>query len=305
MFDQSTYQCTGAVTPTAGDTPAPAVGTAGLTVELASTHDGWGYAHLYDAETSEELAAFAIPEALDPRYADGFGDLSIHEFATDPETNLAYASYYAGGLRVFRFSREQGLQEVGKFIDEDGSNFWGVEQFTDAAGRRLIAGSDRDFGLQILRFTGDDAAADAPPGGSGATGTTPPPPAPPPPPPPPAQTARTVLSSFFGFGSLRRLVFADRRASATIDVRGPGQATATLRASIGRGSVVIARASRTATAAGDLRLTFRLSQASEALLRRTLARRQTRRTSGVLRVVFKRTGATKRTRDKAVSIGLR
>ncbi|HEX8159785.1 MAG TPA: PA domain-containing protein, partial [Solirubrobacteraceae bacterium] len=102
VFDANTYKCTGAVAATPGDTPAPAVSTPGLTVEFGSVFDGWGYAHLYDANTSAEIDAFAIQEGVDDRYAFGFGDLSIHEFATDPETNLAYSSYYAGGLRVLR-----------------------------------------------------------------------------------------------------------------------------------------------------------------------------------------------------------
>ena len=46
---------------------------------------------------------FAIPEGIDERYATGFGELSIHEFAADPDVNLAYASYYSGGLRVLSF----------------------------------------------------------------------------------------------------------------------------------------------------------------------------------------------------------
>jgi hypothetical protein len=55
----------------------------------------WGYAHLYDAKTSAKLDDFVIPEAVDERYSSGFGDLSIHEFATDPTTNLAYSAYYS------------------------------------------------------------------------------------------------------------------------------------------------------------------------------------------------------------------
>jgi hypothetical protein len=154
VFDESTYNCVeGDV---AGSTPAPAVGTDGPSLRISADFDGWGYAHLYDANTSEEIDAFAIPEALDERFVDGFGDLSIHEFATDPKADLAYSSYYSGGMRVFRFSRKGGLEQTGAWIDEDGSNFWGVEQFT-SHGRRLIAGSDRDFGLQIFRYTGPGA----------------------------------------------------------------------------------------------------------------------------------------------------
>ena len=37
---------------------------------------------------------------MDEAFATGFGDLTVHEFATDPTENLAYSSYYAGGMRV-------------------------------------------------------------------------------------------------------------------------------------------------------------------------------------------------------------
>ncbi len=139
-------------------TTTPAPGTAGPTLSVGADFDGWGYAHLYDAQTGQPIDAFAIDEARDPRFASGFGDLSIHEFATDPTEYLAYSSYYAGGIRVFRFSRQNGLEETGAWIADGGSNFWGVEQFTTPAGQRLIAGSDRDFGLVILRYTGPGAA---------------------------------------------------------------------------------------------------------------------------------------------------
>ena len=87
-----------------------------------------------------------------------FGVLSIHEFATDPTENLAYSAYYSGGIRVFQFDRANGLRQVGAWIDPEGSNFWGVEQFTTPQGERLIAGSDRDFGLYLFRYTGPGAA---------------------------------------------------------------------------------------------------------------------------------------------------
>src|ERR671915_1144362 len=102
------------------------------------------------------VSAFAIEESRDERYATGFGDLSIHEFATDATENVAYSSYYSGGMRVFTFG-PQGLTETGKFIDRGGNNFWGVEQFT-LGNQRYFAGSDRDFGLYIFRYTGPGAA---------------------------------------------------------------------------------------------------------------------------------------------------
>ena len=60
-------------------------------------------------------------------------------------------------MRVISFG-DQGLEEVGKFIDQGGNDFWGVEQWTIAGGERLIAGSDRNFGLYVLRYTGPGAA---------------------------------------------------------------------------------------------------------------------------------------------------
>jgi Ca2+-binding RTX toxin-like protein len=51
-----------------------------------------------------------------------------------------------------------GLEEVGKFIDKGGNNLWGVEQFTTPQGERLVAASDRDFGLYLFRYTGPGAA---------------------------------------------------------------------------------------------------------------------------------------------------
>ncbi len=45
------------------------------------------------------------------------------------------------------------LQEVGSFIDEGGSNFWGVEVFQGADGQEYVAASDRDSSLYIVKHT--------------------------------------------------------------------------------------------------------------------------------------------------------
>jgi hypothetical protein len=139
------------------DTEGPALGTIGEKVRATSVFDGWGYARLFRNEAGKltEVDAYAIPEALDERYASRFGDLSIHEVATDPKAQLAYSSYYSGGFRVLSFGG-RGLRETGRFIDKGGNNFWGVEQFT-SKGERLIALSDRDYGLYIVKYTGPGA----------------------------------------------------------------------------------------------------------------------------------------------------
>ena len=132
-------------------------------LSATGTFDGWGYMGLYSTTPDENgklplVDTYAIPEALNPDYAIGFGDLSIHEQATDPTEPLTYTSWYSGGMRVFSF--ESGmLTPQGAFIDQEGNNFWGVEQFTGADGERYIAGSDRDYGLYIFRYTGPLAAA--------------------------------------------------------------------------------------------------------------------------------------------------
>jgi Ca2+-binding RTX toxin-like protein len=151
-FDPATYACTGNA---ATSTPAPAAPREGNPLEVSVRFDGWGYVHLYD-NSGDDLTAvdhFAIEEGIDPRFATGFGDLSVHEFATDPNRNLAYSSYYAGGVRVFGFG-PGGLGERGKFIDKGGNNFWGIEYFDSPVEGPLLAASDRDFGLYLLRYTG-------------------------------------------------------------------------------------------------------------------------------------------------------
>ena len=136
-----------------GTQQAPiAVGTLGDTVTFASYFDGWGYVHLFDAGSMVELDTYAIPEAHDSAFATGFGDLSVHEVATSKQdSNLAYLSYYSGGLRVIDVSTGK-IVEKGAFIDQGGNNFWGVETFVKG-GVEYVALSDRDLGLYIFQYT--------------------------------------------------------------------------------------------------------------------------------------------------------
>ncbi len=138
-----------------------AIGTIGSEIEVGSIFDGWGYVHLFDAATGEDLDTFAIPEAMDPAFASGFGDLSVHEVATDPnDPSLMYLSYYSGGLRALQIQCSDPadtstceLVEVGGYLDPAGNNFWGVETVDDPAnpGQTLILASDRDSGLFVFR----------------------------------------------------------------------------------------------------------------------------------------------------------
>ena len=99
----------------------------------------------------EDIDQYAIPEALDSANAQGKGDLSVHEVATDPDENLAYMSYYAGGFRVLEYDNT-GLTEVGHYIAEGGNNFWGVQVWKQGDEKYVLA-SDRDSGLWIFQYT--------------------------------------------------------------------------------------------------------------------------------------------------------
>jgi len=130
----------------------PAVGTIGEEIEVGSIFDGWGYVHLFDSETFTELDTYAIDEAHEEEFAIGYGDLSVHEVATDPQSNnQAYLSYYSGGIRSLEIQGTE-LVEVGSYLDPEGNDFWGVEAFV-RDGKTIILGSDRDSGLWIFRVT--------------------------------------------------------------------------------------------------------------------------------------------------------
>ncbi|MDQ3991852.1 MAG: hypothetical protein M3245_06055, partial [Actinomycetota bacterium] len=149
----------------------PSIGTLGATLRAqGGVFDGWGYVRLHRGDTLEEIDQWAIDEALDPAFASGFGNLTVHEVKTDPRAgkNLAYFSYYDAGLRVATFG-EDGIKEVGHYIAEGGNDFWGVFPVCTGgcANTKAKAGkngkavgqnpyllmSDRDSGLWIFRYT--------------------------------------------------------------------------------------------------------------------------------------------------------
>ena len=141
---------------------APAPGTGGDTLSFSTYFDGWGYVRLFSSTPAKggklkELDTYALPETHDQDFAEGFGDLSVHEIAvSESRSDLAYVSYYAGGLRVIKVvpaRRGAEVREVGSFIDEGGNNFWGVQVFSQG-GKEYVAASDRDAGLYILEYTG-------------------------------------------------------------------------------------------------------------------------------------------------------
>ena len=137
------------------------VGTIGEKYTASTEFDGWGYVQLHDARDPDLriIDSYAVPEALDEDFAEGFGTLSVHEVKTDPRANvdLAYISYYNAGARVVKFDRRKGIVEKGFFIDEGGNHFWGTfpHRLGKSQGQPLLLFSDRDHGLYILRYTGN------------------------------------------------------------------------------------------------------------------------------------------------------
>ncbi|MPY83376.1 MAG: hypothetical protein GEV00_08635 [Actinophytocola sp.] len=135
----------------------PALGQVGHEVDVDAIFDGWGYVHLFDAATNQDLDTYAIDEAHDPAFASGFGDLSVHEVATDPnDPSRAYLSYYSGGMRALEIQCTDPsdtstceLVETGSYLAPEGNDFWGVEAFT-RNGKTIVAGSDRDDGLYLF-----------------------------------------------------------------------------------------------------------------------------------------------------------
>jgi len=152
LFDEP-YDDEACLTGDGTETAPIPIGTVGDEVVFTSYFDGWGYVHLFDASTGTELDTYAIREAHKPRFASGFGALSVHEVATSSiNPSRAYLSYYAGGFRVLDI-RNNELAEVGSFIDRGGNNFWGVQVFS-SDNTEYVAASDIDFGLYILKYTG-------------------------------------------------------------------------------------------------------------------------------------------------------
>jgi hypothetical protein len=155
-------QVAGATAENACTTATPA-GASPASTTIEAVFEGWGFIRLFEtgipnrtgqAGSISQIDTFALPEAQDEAFAEGFGDLSVHEVALDPEHRLAYISYYAEGFRILKYGR-RGLEQIGAFIDEGGNNFWGVEVH-EVDRRQYVLASDRDFGLYIFQQDDED-----------------------------------------------------------------------------------------------------------------------------------------------------
>lgn len=127
-----------------------------------------------------EIGYFAPQELLDPELATGAGDLTMHNVEGDPMTAgdtptfdsgpRSFISWYSAGLRAVEYRPGHwhtgngdvfswNVHEVGRFIAEDGSNFWGVH-VEELDGEQIILGTDRNTGLWIFSFTCENEVLD-------------------------------------------------------------------------------------------------------------------------------------------------
>ena len=125
-----------------------------------------------------EIGYYAPAETVEPP-PDGIGafdrgDLTMHNIEVDPSTQdifptfdqgpRMFVSWYSLGMRALEYrpghfhdnsngegSYSWNVHEVGRFIAEDGSNFWGVH-VDEIDGQQIIVASDRNTGLWIFTF---------------------------------------------------------------------------------------------------------------------------------------------------------
>ncbi len=151
--------------PATADGSEPALGAAGASVAFSTVFDGWGYVKLFnssDLTNISEIDSFAIPQAFDEDYASGYGALSVHEVAMDPDENRAYLSYYAGGFRALKYS-SAGIVQTGGYLDPNGNDFWGVEMWTKPGTTdKYILASDMDGALYIFKIDSSKTVAPLP-----------------------------------------------------------------------------------------------------------------------------------------------
>lgn len=129
-------------------------------------------------EPGFHLGYYAPAEAVEAPApgAPPVGDLTMHNIEADPLTQdivptfnagpRMFVSWYSAGMRALEYrpghfhanangegSYSQNVHEVGRYIAEDGSNYWGVHVDTNADGEQIIIASDRNTGLWIFTFS--------------------------------------------------------------------------------------------------------------------------------------------------------
>ncbi len=127
-----------------------------------------------------EIGYYAPAETLEEPAGDPFefGDLTMHNIEVDPTNQdveptfdqgpRMFVSWYSLGMRALEYrpghwhtnangegSYSWNVHEVGRYIAEDGSNYWGVH-VDQIDGQQIILASDRNTGLWIFSFDCED-----------------------------------------------------------------------------------------------------------------------------------------------------
>ena len=156
------------------DATALTEGQSGASTATSVEFDGWGYFHLLDRSSLAETGYYAPGQVNDADYATGFGDLTMHNVEGDPtNADVAFISWYSLGMRAIEVNTGssvappgddwdaatpgvndyygENVTETGRFIADEGSNFWGVT-VTEVDGEQYVLGSDRNTGLWIFQY---------------------------------------------------------------------------------------------------------------------------------------------------------
>jgi hypothetical protein len=78
---------------------------------------------------------------MDPASAEGFGDLSVHEVATDPtDPDVAYLSYHSGALRAIQIVGRRAQAHESCWSESDD---WAVTEQVPGASESRCQGKQR------------------------------------------------------------------------------------------------------------------------------------------------------------------
>ncbi|MFW2332812.1 PA domain-containing protein [Ilumatobacter sp.] len=138
--------------------------------------------------TGHELGYYAPYQAVEEGFGTDFGDLTMHNIEVDPTNQHVtptfnagprmFVSWYSLGMRALEYrpghyhtnandegSWSQNVHEVGRWIDDAGSNFWGIHVDEATVGgdtTQVILASDRNLGLYVFTWECVDPDGEGP-----------------------------------------------------------------------------------------------------------------------------------------------
>ena len=267
----------------------------GLTVQIGSVFDGWGYAHLYDAKTSAHRRLRdhrGDRRAVRDRASATCRSTSSRPTRDEPRVHLVLRRGDAGpALRPRPASRRWASSSIRR------QQLLGRRQFTDAAGNRLIAAptvtsawsSSSTPGRELVLAPARRRLASALRPWRRRR----------------RRHRRARRRSLFTFGSLRRLDVQQPGRPRDAAVPGRGRVTRPAQGERRRGDEGHRDGIRDGDAARAACADVPPHRGDGAVAAADATRRPTRRTGGALRARVPPAGGTGRTRNKNLSIAMR